>query len=80
MAVVEIINKKSCRDKVLMKLLRRSVLVSLRFNIHFRAKHIPGKMYVTADRLSRFKFQEAVQETPHLHRQQTKIPVDLLYI
>lgn len=54
MAVVEVINKKSCRDKVLMKLLRRSVLVSLRFNIHFRAKHIPGKMYVTADRLSRF--------------------------
>lgn len=80
MAVVEVLNKKSCRDKALMKLLRRLVLVSLRFNIHFRAKHIPGKLNVTADRLSRFKFQEAFQETPHLHRQQTKIPVDLLYI
>jgi hypothetical protein len=80
MAVVEAINKKSCRDTPLMRLLRRLVLVSLRFNVHFRAKHIPGKLNITADRLSRFKLQEAFQETPHLHRQQTDIPVDLLYI
>lgn len=73
MAVVEVINKKSCRDNSLMRLLRRLVLVSLRFNIHFRSKHIPGKLNVTADRLSRFKFQDAFRETPHLHRQQTKI-------
>jgi hypothetical protein len=71
MAVVEAINKKSCRNTSLMKLLRRFVLVSLRFNIHFRANHIPGKLNITADRSSSFKFQDVSQETLHLHRQQT---------
>lgn len=80
MAVVEVINKKSSRDKSLMKLLRRLVLVSLQCNIHFRAKHIPGKLNVTADRLSRFKFQEAFRVTPYLQQQPTKIPESLLYI
>ncbi|VDI74165.1 Hypothetical predicted protein [Mytilus galloprovincialis] len=39
-AVADIINKTSSRDKILMKLVRRLVLASLKFNIHFKAKHI----------------------------------------
>lgn len=72
MAVVEVINKRSSRDKRLMILLRRLVLVSLQCNIHFRAKHIPGKLNVTADKLSRFKFQEAFRESPYIQQQPTK--------
>lgn len=37
-----------------MKLVRRLVLATLKWNIYFRAKHIPGKHNTTADRLSRF--------------------------
>lgn len=46
---------KYCRNKALMKLLRRLILVSLCFDIHFRA-HIPGKLNVTDDRISCFQF------------------------
>lgn len=43
-----------------MRLIRRLVLATLSYNIHFRAKHIPGKHNVTADRISRFQFQAAI--------------------
>lgn len=74
MAVVQIINKQTSKDRTIMKLVRRLVLATLKCNIHFRAKHIPGKHNVTADRLSRFQFQAAFQSAPHLNRQQTPIP------
>jgi hypothetical protein len=40
MAVVEIINKQTCKDKILMRLVRRLVIAALTYNIVFRAKHI----------------------------------------
>jgi hypothetical protein len=49
-AVVEVINKQSCKDKI------------LSFIIVFRAKHIAGKSNVTADHLSRFHFQNHLSE------------------
>ena len=41
-ALVHVINKQSCRDKDLMFLVRRLVLVCLADNISFKTKHIPG--------------------------------------
>ncbi|CAG2240910.1 unnamed protein product [Mytilus edulis] len=41
MAVVQIINKQTCKDIILMKLVRRLVAVALKYNILFKAKHIP---------------------------------------
>ena len=43
-SVVQIINKQTFKEKLIMRLIRRLVLSSLRYNIHFRAKHIPGKL------------------------------------
>lgn len=80
MAVVNIINKQTSKDKSIMRLIRRLVLATLLYNIHFRAKHIPGKHNVTVDLLSRFQFQAAFQSSPHLDRLQTPIPQDLLKI
>ncbi|XP_062614297.1 uncharacterized protein LOC134276023 [Saccostrea cucullata] len=74
MAVVQIINKQTSKDKTIMRLVRRLVLATLENNIHFRAKHIPGKHNITADRLSRFQFQAAFQSAPHLTHQPTQIP------
>lgn len=80
MAIVYAINKQTCKDKGLMKLIRRLVLQALSHNILFRAKHIAGKSNTLADHLSRFKFQEAFQVAPHLNRTQTNVPNSLLVI
>ena len=42
-----------------MKLVRHLVLKCMQFNIHFKAKHIPGKHNVLADLLSRSRLQDA---------------------
>ena len=79
-AVVEVINKQSCKDKVMMSLVRRMVLTVLTFNIVFRAKHIAGKSNVTADHLSRFHFQKARQLAPWLAASKTTIQDHLMQI
>lgn len=66
MAVVEIINKQSSKDKIIMRLVRRLVIAALTHNILFKAKHIAGKSNCIADHLSRFKFQEARAIAPWL--------------
>jgi len=78
MAVADIINKTSSKDKILMKLVRRLVLASLKFNIHFRAKHIAGKTNTVCDLLSRFSFQEARRLAPWLSQNPISIPQHLL--
>lgn len=80
MAVVEIINKQTCKDKVLMRLVRRLVIAALTYNIVFRAKHIKGKTNVIADHLSRSQFQKARAFAPWLAPQQTAIPDHLFHI
>lgn len=80
MAIVHAINKQTCKDKSLMKLIRRLVLQALSHNILFRAKHIAGKSNTLAVHLSRFKFHEAFQVAPHLNLTQTNVPNRLLVI
>ena len=75
-AVVQVINKQSCYEPILMKLVRRLVLAALTNNIYFRSAHIPGKENVLADKLSRLKFQEALLMAPWLD--QTTIALSLL--
>lgn len=80
MAVLHIMNNQTSKDKSIVHLIRRLVLATLSYNIHFRAKHIPGKHNVTTDRLSRFQFQAAFQSSKQVDRVQTPIPLDLLKI
>lgn len=79
LAVVQIINKQTFKEKVIMRLVRRLVLSTLRYNVHFRAKHIPGKHNIAADHLSRFNFRAAFNSMPRLNHQQTT-PVTSLVI
>jgi hypothetical protein len=79
-AIVEVISKQSCKDKLIMKLIRRLVLAALKFNVVFRAKHIAGKHNVIADQLSRFQFQRARSVAPWLCQEQTAIPDQFLII
>ncbi|KAK3087428.1 hypothetical protein FSP39_005841 [Pinctada imbricata] len=79
-SVVHVINKQSSKDKVLMALIRRLVLVCLCNNILFKAKHIPGKQNTVADSLSRFNFQAAKREAPNLDENPCIVPGNLLQI
>lgn len=77
-AVSEIINKTSSKDKNLMRLVRRLVLASLKFNVFCRSKHISGKSNVVCDLLSRFSFQEAFQIAPWLSKHPVVVPSHLV--
>ena len=54
-AVVQVINKQSCKDPKLMKLTRHLVLTSMQYNIKFSASHIPGEINHLPDALSRLQ-------------------------
>ena len=78
--VVEVINKQSAKTCHchLMRLLRRLVVTALKFNVYFKAKHIPGKTNVVADKLSRFQEAAARQVAPWLQPRPTGIPAPIL--
>jgi hypothetical protein len=77
-AVAEIINKTSSKDTIIMKLVKRLALAALKHNIHFKAKHIPGKTNVIFDLLSRLSFQEAHHIAPWLNANPVVVPSHLL--
>lgn len=54
MCVVHVI-KQTSQDPYLLSLIRKMVLICLRNNILFRAKHIPGVQNGLADGLSRLQ-------------------------
>ena len=78
MAVVNIINKQSCKDTFIMILVRELVVTSLHNNVLFRAQHIVGRKNVLCDQLSRAMFQEARRTAPWLNQQPTRIPTPWL--
>ena len=61
-----------------MILVRSLVSVALKYNIVFKAVHVPGKYNKIPDLLSRFKFQEALTIAPWLDRQPIQHPAHLL--
>ena len=78
-AVVQVINKQSCKDKTLMFFVRRMVSICLEHNIVFKAKHVPGVENTLADALSRLQVQQfQLLSPPHMDQQPTPIPVPLL--
>ena len=74
MAVVHIINSMSSKDKVLMKLVRKLVILCMRHNILFAAKHVPGHSNVLADKLSRNRLQDAKKLYPSLDQEPAPVP------
>lgn len=75
MAVVHIINTQSSRCPHLMHLVRTFVLECLRFNIRFKAVHVPGFYNVIADSLSRFQATRFRAAAPHADAIMTSLPV-----
>lgn len=78
MAVVDIINKMSSKDVYVMILVRRLVLACLNNNILFQAKHIPGRLNILPDLLSRLQVERFKTLAPAMDPLPTSIPQQLL--
>jgi hypothetical protein len=76
MSVVYVINGQTSKDSHLMNLLRKLVVLCLKYNIDLRAKHIPGKHNVVSDCLSRLQFERARHWAPWLHLQPRRLDQD----
>ena len=73
-SVVHIINSQTSRDNALMCLVRSLVVSTMTFNIEMRAKHIPGKLNVIADALSRFQMLKVFEDAPWLNKVPESVP------
>ena len=73
-SVVHIVNSQTSKDSTLMQLVRQLVISTMSHNIHFRAKHLPGKHNVIADLLSRFQETKAFTLAPWLKKVPETIP------
>ena len=80
LAVVNIINKQSSKERTIMSLIRRLVLKTLQSNITFLAEHIPGKSNVLADHLSRLQVDKFRQLATHMDSLPVPIPPHRLII
>ena len=77
-ALVSVINRCTCKDKLLMQFVRKMVLICLKHNILFKARHIPGVKNDLADALSRQQIKQFRRMAPaHLKIQPTTIPLEL---
>lgn len=80
LATVCVINKLTSKDPIMMALVRRLVLLSMTYNILFRARHVCVNANRVADHLSRFNFQKAFLEAPFLCRTPLSVPNHLMSI
>ncbi|KAK3094320.1 hypothetical protein FSP39_000299 [Pinctada imbricata] len=72
-AVVHIINTQTSKNAMLMKLVRKLVLISMKFNILFKATHIPGVHNVSSDKLSRLQIEEFRNINPSMNVNPTPV-------
>ena len=78
-SLVSVINKQTSKDAELVSFVRTMVLACLQNNNLLKAKHLPGRRNVLADRLSRFQVDQILQLAPvHMHCFPTSIPSRLL--
>ena len=76
--LVEVINRKTTKDRQPLVLLRELVLQFLKHNILFRAIHVPGVLNVKADALSRLQVTRLKSLGQGMDHSQTLVPGHLL--
>ena len=77
-SVVHVINKQTAKDPKMLGLLRAMVLICLRNNIFFRARHILGGKNVLADSLSRLQVDKFHTLSRGMDPTPTPLPAHLL--
>ena len=76
-ALVDVINKQTSKHPLIMVLVRDLVLTSLRHNIIFRARHVPGVDNTRADLISRLQIKEFRKAFPEANKDPTPVPETL---
>jgi hypothetical protein len=79
-ALVSIINKRSSKDKLIMKFIRPLVLQTIRHNVQIKAMHIEGAKNNIADSLSRFQMNRFRRLAPSADLYPVPIPQEFLTI
>jgi len=77
MSVLAIINKKSSRCPLIMKLVRQFVLTTLQYNISTKSTYIPSKQNNIADALSRFQMDRFHMHCPDAADTPSQVPAHL---
>ena len=77
-AIVDIINRQTSKHRLVMILVRDLVLTSLKYNILFRARHIPAVHNSGADYISRFQVEQFKQISLEADFLPTPVPANLL--
>ena len=80
LSLVTALNKGSCKDKLVMQLLRILTFFVAHFDMHITSTHIAGTLNVSADRLSRFEMSSFFSSNPQATRQSTTLPQPLLQL
>ena len=73
----DMINNQTSTNKANMKIIRRLVLVLLKFNIHLKAQHISGNLNILCDKISRFQVNTQLLEQYGMDATPTPIPTHL---
>lgn len=77
-AVVDVVNNGYSRDKEMMHLLRCLFFISEHHHFLVEAVHLPGKLNVAADALSRNNTAQFLQVVPEAQKQPTPVPEQAL--
>ena len=77
-AIVQVLNSKTAKDPIIMKMLRQMVVHAMLTHIDFGSKHIKGTKNVLPDLLSRLQEQKARSIAPWLDPTPTPVPLDWL--
>ena len=78
MAVVHVLNSSTSKEREVMILLRKLVLVTMNYNFQFQARHLPGHVNTLADSLSRMQVAEFKKLAPHMEQHPQILPADIL--
>ena len=79
-AVVYILNKQTSKNPSIMFLVRRYVLCCMRNNLLIKAVHVPGKLNILPDLLSRLQVSRFHTLAPWMDTHPTTVPQHLLHI
>ena len=75
--IVSILNKPTSKNSKVMKLLRPMILSLLKYNVKFRATHIPGCSNILCDRLSRIQITDKLLRDYEMNLHPKPIPPSL---
>ncbi len=76
--MVDIVNKQSSKDPLIMAFIRPLVFKMLEFNICFQAEHIPGVNNVLSDRISQFQNGQELLGKFKMSMSATPVPTEIL--